>query len=306
MTTADKNGKYEDIMLGFDKLQDYINNPSPYFGALIGRYANRIAKGKFKLDGKEYTLAQNNGVNHLHGGIKGFDKVVWNAEELKDSNDVGLKLSYLSKDGEEGYPGNLKVSVTYKLTDNNELTINYEAETDKSTPVNLTYHGYFNLTAGKTDVLNHELMLNSDKYLIVNSSIIPTGEIANVTGTPFDFKTFHKIGERIAKVDGGYDNCFVINNYNGSLQLAAKAYEPESGRTLEVWTTEPGIQFYSGNFLDGKITGKNNIVYKQHYGFSLETSHYPDAPNQPAFPSTILKPGIKYHHYTVFKFGVKQ
>lgn len=300
-----RDGRTADITLGHDSLEGYLE-ASPYFGAIVGRYGNRIAKGRFTLDGKEYDLTINDGENHLHGGIKGFDKVVWNAEPVEEENAVGVKFSYLSPDGEEGYPGNLQCTVTYWLTDNNELKLEYLAETDKATPVNLTHHSYFNLAGqGNGDILNHELMLNADKYTPVNDQLIPTGEIAPVEGTPFDFTHPQPIGDRIDQVPGGYDHNFVLNSGGGQLALAARVYEPESGRVMEIHTTEPGIQFYSGNFLDGTITGKDGKVYYQHYGFCLETQHFPDSPNHPNFPSTTLHPGETYTSTTVHKFMVK-
>jgi len=297
-----RDGNFADITLGCDSLEGYLL-ASPYFGSIVGRYANRIAKGKFTLDGVEYTLAQNNGENHLHGGIQGFDKVIWDAEPVKVEEARGVKFVYLSKDGEEGYAGNLTCTVTYLLTDNDELRISYEAETDKATPVNLTHHSYFNLAGqGNGDVLDHELTLNADKYTPVDEGLIPTGEIRSVTDSPMDFTTPHTIGERIDQVEGGYDHNFVLRGGGGTLILAARVYEPESGRVMEIRTTEPGIQFYSGNFLDGSITGKAGKVYHKHYGFCLEPQHFPDSPNKPNFPSTILRPGDRYMSLTVFKF----
>jgi aldose 1-epimerase len=309
LITPDKNGQMGDVVLGFDAVSGYQSDAylksMPYFGAIIGRYGNRIAKGKFILDGKEYTLATNNGENHLHGGIKGFDKVVWTAEEMSQQN--ALKLTYVSKDGEEGYPGNLATTVIYTLTDDNELKIDYEASTDKATPVNLTNHSYFNLAAGKAeDALDHILMLNADKFTVVDAALIPTGENRNVKGTPMDFTTPVAIGARIAQVEGGYDHNYVLTDTSGTLKLAATVYEPLTGRFMEVHTTEPGVQFYSGNFLDASLTGKGNIAYKKHYGFCLETQHFPDSPNQPNFPSTILRPGEKYAQTTVYKFSAKE
>ncbi|MCD4747144.1 MAG: galactose mutarotase [Bacteroidales bacterium] len=301
LIVPDKQGNFDDIVLGYDNLEDYIKD-SPYFGAIVGRYGNRIAKGKFILDDKEYTLAVNNGNNHLHGGIKGFDKVVWDAEEIDNKEGVGLKLKYISKDGEEGYPGNLEVTVTYTLTNNNELKISYEAVTDKPTPVNITHHSYFNLAgAGKEDILNHELMIDADKYTVVDKELIPTAELRDVKDTPMDFTSPESIGSRIAAVEGGYDHNYVLNN-NGKFAKVVEVIEPQSGRLMEVYTSEPGIQFYSGNFLDGSNIGKNGKKYNKYYGFCLETQHFPDSPNQPSFPSTILKPGEKYGYTTVYKF----
>lgn len=308
----DKNGKIGDVVLGYDSLNNYLKN-NPYFGAIIGRYGNRIAKGKFKLNGSEYTLATNDGPNHLHGGLKGFDKVIWKAEEIQKEDTVGLKLNYFSKDGEEGYPGNLNVTVTYKLNNNNELRIDYSAVTDKKTIVNLTSHSYFNLKdGGASSILNHELMINADKFTPIDSTFIPTGNLSSVENTPFDFRKFTKIGERIndnneqLKFGLGYDHNFVLNNSEKKLKAAAKVRENSSGRILEVLTTEPGIQFYSGNFLDGSIVGKNKIVYNYRNGFCLETQHFPDSPNHPSFPSTILEPGTEYTSTTIYKFCVEK
>lgn len=304
--TKDKAGKAGDIVLGFDKAEDYEKNSQhPYFGSLIGRYGNRIAKGRFTLDGKEYKLAVNNGPNHLHGGIKGFDKQFWQTEQIGANK---LSLSYTSKDGEEGYPGNLKVTVTYELTENNELKIEYLAETDKATPLNLTQHSYFNLSAdaGQT-ILDHEIMINSDEITEVDSDLTPTGKFKKVAGTEMDLTKPKKIGQDIGKIKegGGYDHNYVLRGKMGDLRQAATLHDPKSGRFMEVWTTEPGIQFYSGNFLDGKLKGKNGDMYAKNDGLCLETQHYPDSPNHANFPSTILKPGNKYMSSTVYKFSVK-
>jgi aldose 1-epimerase len=302
--TPDKHGNKSSIVVGMDSLQEYLKKP-PYFGALIGRYGNRIGDAKFKLDGKTYQLAANNGKNALHGGNKGFDKVVWDATPATDST-PSLTLSYLSKDGEEGYPGNLKVTVVYTLTDDDALNIDYSAETDKATPVNLTNHSYFNLT-GSTDntILNESLMINADHYTPVDTTLIPTGEIKSVKGTPFDFTKPETIGARIDSVPGGYDHNFVLNRKDSSLQLAAVLTDTTSGRKLEVYTTEPGIQFYTGNFLDGTFTSHGKPV-KFRSALCLETQHFPDSPNKPNFPSTILKPGQKYHTVTKYKISVQQ
>jgi len=300
----DRKGKVDDCVLGYDSLDGYVKN-SPYFGSTVGRYGNRIAKGQFVLNRVTYHLAKNNGENHLHGGVKGFDKVVWSAEPMKASGGMGVKFTYFSKDGDEGYPGNLSCIVIYTLTNDNELKISYEATTDKATPVNLTNHSYFNFTGGRRDTLGHELMLHADRYTPVDKGLIPTGELAAVKGTPMDFTTPTAIGLRIAKVEGGYDHNYVLTSGGGALALAARVFEPESGRVMEISTTEPGIQFYSGNFLDGTIAGKSGRVYGKHFGFCLETQHFPDSPNKPKFPSTILKPGQKYRTQTVHKFSAK-
>lgn len=306
--TPDKNGQPGDIVLGADKLDDYLKG-HPFLGNIVGRFGNRIAKGKFNLNGKTYQLAVNNGENHIHGGLKGFDKKVWKAEEVKDAKSVGVKLSYVSPDGEEGYPGNLATTVTYTLNKNNELTITYEATTDKTTPINLTNHSYFNLAAGKAEnVLSHEVKINADKFVAVNDKLIPTGELKPVANSPMDFTSKHVIGERIEKVPGGYDHTYVLNKEGDKDKpsFAAWVHEPTSGRVLEVFTTQPGVQFYTGNFLNGEFIGKNNKAYVKHYGFCLETQHFPDSPNQPSFPSTWLHPGEKFSEVTTFKFSTKE
>lgn len=310
LKAPDKNGVFEDIVLGYDSLSQYLK-ATPYFGAIVGRYGNRIAKGKFSIDGTTYTLAQNNHGQHLHGGLKGFDKVFWNIEEYASPEGPALKLSYLSKDGEEGYPGNLQSEVIYILTDNNELKIDYKATTDKKTVVNLTQHTYFNLTGNcKRDILDHQLVLVSDKFVPVDKVLIPLKDLKDVTGTPFDFRTATAIGARINEKDAqleaglGYDHCWVLSS-NDSLKLAGSVYEPTTGRFVEVFTTEPAIQFYCGNFLDGTLTGKGGVVYKHRYGLCLETEHFPDSPNRPDFPSTELKPGEVYSTQTIYRFSTK-
>ena len=307
----DRNGNLRDVVLGYDNLDGYLKTKS-YFGATVGRYGNRIAKGRFTLDGKEHQLAINNGPNHLHGGLKGFDKVVWKAEPAKTPDAVGVKLTYLSKDGEEGYPGNVKATVTYWLTNANALRIDYEATTDMATPINLTHHGYWSLAGqGEGEVLGHELMLNADYFTPVDSTLIPTGEIRPVRGTAMDFTKPTPIGARIDQDDEqlrfgrGYDHNWVLNGKGDGLSLAASVVEPTTGRVMEVWTTEPGVQFYGGNFLNGTITGKDGKVYKHRYGFCLETQHYPDSPNKPQFPSTILRPRETYAQTTEYRFSVR-
>ena len=301
----DKNGKTGDIVLGYDSLQPYVSN-NPYFGAIVGRYANRIANGEFTLDGKKYTLAKNDGNNSLHGGIKGFDKVVWDFQEYSDTSIANLSLMYFSIDGEEGYPGNLKIGVNIILDNNDELKISFDAITDKPTPVNICNHTYFNLNGGSSDVLKHELMIAADQYTEINNEFIPTGKLLDVFGTPMDFNKMTAVGERITQIKGGYDHNYVLRKKPGEMAEAARLFDPESGRMVTVSTTQPGIQFYSGNFLDGKIHGKGGIVYKQHYGLCLETQHFPDSPNQPGFPGTILKPGVPYSQQTIFRFSVME
>jgi aldose 1-epimerase len=311
LKVPDRSGHFGDIVLGFDTIDRYLKDP-PYFGALIGRYGNRIAKGQFTLGGTTFKLATNNGPNHLHGGVKGFDKVLWNAIQAAGPEGVSVTFTRTSPDGEEGYPGNLHVSVRYMLTDKNELVVDYRATTDKATPVNLTQHSYFNLAADSSDILGHELMLNASRYTPVDDTLIPTGELAPVEGTPFDFQKATAIGARIEadhvqlKNGKGYDHNWVLNRTGAGLQRAAFVVEPKSGRTMDIATTEPGIQFYSGNFLDGTVAGKGGQVYKHRAGFCLETQHYPDSPNHPDFPSTILQPGQTYASKTVFTFGVQK
>jgi aldose 1-epimerase len=311
LETPDRAGKLDDVVLGFDDMQGYVKS-SPYFGAIVGRYGNRIARGRFTLDGKTYTLAINNGPNALHGGIKGFDKVVWAAQQFKSDSGVGLVLTHTSPDGDEGYPGTLRAKVTYTLTDRDELAIDYEATTDKATPVNLTNHTYWNLAGdGKRDILGHVLTLESSAIVPVDSTLIPTGKLMPVAGTPFDFRTPTAIGARIEdphaqlRYGKGYDHTFVLDGAReNGLAHAAHVAEPTTGRTLDIFTTEPGVQFYSGNFLDGSAVGKHGHVYQRRYGLALETHHYPDSPNQPSFPNVILRPGQTYRTRTVYRFGV--
>lgn len=304
--TPDRAGQVADIVLGFDTLDGWMNN-APFFGVVVGRYANRIANGRFTLDGQEYTLATNDGPNHLHGGNRGFDKVNWSAEVLT-SDDPAVRFTYVSADGEEGYPGTLTVSVTYTLDDDNELRLDYEATTDAPTVVNLSNHSYFNL-AGTGTVLDHEIRIAADRYTPVDATLIPTGELAPVEDTPFDFRTATAIGARIEAdheqigIAGGYDHNFVLEGQAGTMHEAARVEDPVSGRTLEVETTQPGVQFYTGNFLDGSIVGKAGVAYARNAGFCLETQHFPDSPNQSGFPSTVLAPGQTLHETTVFRFG---
>jgi aldose 1-epimerase len=314
LKTPDRAGHFSDIVLGYDNLTAYVAN-SPYFGAIVGRYANRIARGHFTLDGAAYTLAVNNGPNSLHGGLRGFDKVVWNARPFQNQEGQGVTLDYTSPSGEEGYPGTLHAVVTYTLTADDRLIVDYQATTDKATPINLSQHSYWNLAGNASrDILGHVLTINADATTPVDSTLITTGEIAPVEGTPFDFRTPTAIGARVderqdaqIRYGNGYDHNWVLNRggaASDALVLAARVVEPASGRTMEISTTEPGLQFYSGNFLDGSITGKGGAVYRFRYGMALETQHYPDSPNHPNFPSTVLRPGQQYRSRTVFRFGV--
>ena len=303
----DRDGTMGDVVLGFDNLQQYLDG-HPYFGAAIGRVGNRIAKGKFTLNGKLYTLATNNGPNHLHGGIKGFDKVVWTAEPMQGRDNVGVRFSYISPDGEEGYPGTLKVIMTYTLTDKNELRIDYQATTDRDTILNLTNHSYFNL-AGKGDILGHELMLKAKNYTPVDDTLIPTGEIKAVKGGPMDFTKAKPIGRDIKQLTNdpqGYDHNFALDSKGRKMALAARVYDPTTGRVMEVRTDQPGVQFYSGNFLDGTLKGKGGVVYNYQNGLCLETQHFPDSINHPNFPSVVLRPGQTYKTSTVYTFSTKK
>lgn len=312
LKVPDRKNQFNDVVLGLSTLDEYFKGTA-YLGAIVGRYGNRIAKGRFTLDGVEYKLAVNNGENHLHGGIKGFDKVVWNAREMRTKNGPALVLSYLSKDGEEGYPGNLKVTVTYTITNRNELRIDYSASTDKDTVINLTHHSYFNLAGeGNGDILTHRVTINASRFVPTDEGSIPTGELRNVRGTPFDFTSPTAIGARINQPDQqlqfgkGYDHTWVINGRMGVLRQAATAYEPTTGRFMEVWTTEPGVQFYTGNFLDGSLTGRSGKPYQYRFGFCFETQHYPDSPNHPTFPTTTLKKGTTYHSTTIYRFSTRR
>jgi aldose 1-epimerase len=310
----DRHGKLADVVLGYDNVDGYVNDKS-HFGGIIGRYGNRIAHAQFVLDGKTYNLAKNNGENSLHGGVKGFDKAVWTARILHGKDGQSLELTYLSKDGEEGFPGNLNVSVIYTLKDDNALSIAYIATTDKKTVLNLTNHSYFNLAGqGSGDILGHLLMIEADKFTPVDAALIPTGELRDVAGTPFDFRKPTAVGARInqedeqLKLGGGYDHNFVLRGVPESLEFlgAARVVEPTSGRVLEVFTTEPGLQFYTGNFLDGKTPGKGGVAYPRRNALCLETQHFPDSPNQPKFPSVILNPGERYHTVTTYKFSAEK
>lgn len=305
-----RNGSFDDVVLGYDHLEGYLKH-NPCFGALIGRYGNRIARGRFALDGVTHTLATNNGPNHLHGGLKGFDKVIWSARPVDTANGPALQLNYLSKDGEEGYPGNLLVTAIYTVTEDNALTVDFVATTDKKTVCNLTHHSYFNL-AGKGDILGHVAYINADKFTPSDAGLIPTGELRPVAGTPLDFRKPTPIGLRIndpsdeqIRFGNGYDHNFVLNKKGNELSLAARVTEPNSGRGMEVWTTEPGTQFYTANFLDGTITGKGGWIYQARHGFCFEPQHFPDSPNHPEFPTTVLKPGGTYRNTISYKFSVQ-
>lgn len=311
LMTPDRNGKFGDVVLGYDNLESYRTN-NPYFGCLVGRYGNRIGKGTFTLNGQTYTLAKNNNENHLHGGLKGFDKVVWSAKPIDSATDPALELTYTSKDGEEGYPGTLTVKAVYTLTSDNSLRLEFTASTDKPTVCNLTHHSYFNLRGqGDGDILGHEVYINSDKTTPVDSGLITTGEFAPVSGTPFDFLKPTAIGARINDPDTqlqygpGYDHNWVINKPMGELGLQARVYEPTTGRVMEVLSDEPGLQFYAGNFLDGTITGKGGKVYQRRTAFCMEPQHYPDSPNKPMFPTTELKPGATFKNTIIYKFSAK-
>ncbi|NLY91511.1 MAG: galactose mutarotase [Firmicutes bacterium] len=302
----DRSGKLDDVVLGFNHLSDYLRE-HPYVGAIVGRYGNRIAKGRFVLNGQEYRLALNDGNNHLHGGYVGFHRVVWEANAFEKEDGVGVELRYLSKDGEEGYPGNLATTVRYLLTDRNEIVIDYYATTDQPTVVNLTQHSYFNLKGeGCGDILNHEILINAHQFTAVDEGLIPTGELRPVKDTPLDFTTFKPIGARIHLLPGGYDHNYVLNREEAQPSLAAEVREPQSGRVMSVYTTEPGMQFYSGNSLDGTFIGKRGVKYEKHSGFCLETQHFPDSPNHPEFPSTVLNPGEVYRQTTIYRFSTAQ
>ena len=312
LKVPDKNGETENIVLGYNKLEDYINE-NPYFGSIIGRYGNRIAKGKFNLNGNQYTLATNNDENHLHGGNIGFDKVIWEAETKINSNSSSLILKYLSRDMEEGYPGNLYTTVTYKITNDNSVEIKYEAQTDKTTVINLTQHSYFNLSGDfNQSILNHKVKINSNQFLPVNKSLIPTGNKLNVSMTPFDFRNYKEIKKDINADDlqlnygNGYDHCWVLNDYKNGYRLVASAFHEESGRLMEVYSDQPGLQFYTGNFLDGSLPQKEEGFYNFRSGFCMETQHFPNSPNQPDFPSVTLNPNEKYNSKTTYKFKIKE
>jgi aldose 1-epimerase len=313
LTVPDKNGNFADVVLGYDNIEGYVKGTA-YFGAIVGRYGNRIGKGKLVVDGKEYKLACNNGANHLHGGPKGFNKRLWTVEGTSVTKDgPAITLTYISKDGEENYPGTVKLSVVCTLTNDNALSLVYTGTTDKATVLNPTNHSYFNLSGDmSTTILDHELMMDADKYTPVDAGLITTGKLDDVAGTPMDFRTAKKIGEKVdanfeqLKFGGGYDHNWVINNYNGKLKLISTLYEPKSGRLMETFSTEPGVQFYCGNFLDGTVAGKGGIKYPKRSGLCLEAQHFPDSPNKPEFPTTLLKPDDTYHQTTIYKFSVKK
>jgi len=311
LEVPDKNGKMSDVILGYDNLEGYVGDAT-FQGSIVGRYGNRIGKGKFTLDGKEYQLSLNDGVNHLHGGVTGFNKVLWSAEPIESSEEPALKLTYIAKDGEEGYPGNVTLEVTYTITKDNSLKIDYNGTTDKTTILNPTHHSYFNLTGDPSKtILDHELMINADKTTEVGAGLIPTGKLSDVVNTPMDFKIFTKIGLRInnedpqLKLGFGYDHNWVLNNYDKKINKAVELYDAESGRLMEIYTDQPGMQFYSGNFLDGTIKGKKGIIYKYRSGLCLEAQLFPDSPNKPEFPSATLKPGELYKQTTIYKFSTK-
>ncbi len=308
LEVPDRDGDFDDVVLGFDDLEGYLEG-HPYFGCIVGRYANRIGGGSFALDGETYQLATNNGPNHLHGGNVGFDKRIWSGHAIRRGDAVGVEFSYFSPDGEENYPGNLAVTVTYTLNNRNELRIDYSAITDEKTVVNLTHHSYFNLEgAGRSDILDHRVMINADQFTPVDDTLIPTGELRSVRGTPMDFRRMKPIGARInddytqLTYGRGYDHNWVLNHPDGIEALDVRVYEPDSGRAMEVYTSDPGIQFYTGNFLDGTIAGKDGRLYQHRYGFALEPQHFPDSPNKPQFPSTVLEPGEKYTKTTIYRF----
>jgi aldose 1-epimerase len=311
LVVPDRNGRFSDVVLGYDSLSSYLAK-TPYFGAIVGRYANRIGKARFTLDGKVYVLTPNDGPNQLHGGLRAFDKVVWDVDESTPATDPTLALSYLSKDGEEGYPGNLRLKVVYSLTDSNALRIDYTATADKPTVLNLSHHSYFNLAGqGAGEILGHILTINADRFTPIDSGLIPTGEFRPVEGTPMDFRTATVVGARIGvpneqlRLGRGYDHNWVLNRNDGGLSFAARLSEPTSGRIMEVWTTQPGIQFYTGNFLDGTNIGKGGVAYKYRTGLCLETQHFPDSPNRPEFPSTVLRPGETFTSSTLYRFSAQ-
>ncbi len=310
LSTPDREGAFGDIVLGFDTPEGYFSDP-PYFGAIVGRYANRIAGGRFSLDGVSHQLSRNNGDNHLHGGVRGFDKQLWSAAEQRAPDGDGVRFTRTSADGEEGYPGAVRVGVTYRLTDGNDLRVDYTAEAERTTIINLSQHTYFNLSAGRSaDILDHVVTLNADAFTPIDAGFIPTGAVLPVRGTPFDFTTGTRVGQRIDRPDeqlrraGGYDHNWVLHRTGSGLAPAAHVLDPVSGRTVDVATTEPGVQFYSGNMLDGTISGKGGRTYPRRAGLCLETQHYPDSPNHPEFPSAVLRPGVLFRSTTVFRFGI--